>query len=207
MPDSNEDLSQAWKDLQKSVDLDPNNKKAIHDLAVVRALQASDTVGGFGKDYEDKAKQYGIEEGKFDNSLRNSLWGLQLILIAFSAAIIFLVVYKFIQLEPLSLLPWVVLGGLTLSPWAWRISYIRDEKRRNEILKHSYERKAYLEARWVVLPLEKQSDLETRIIEHWMEKSPEETLLALSRKGDSGSSPLTPAALAAIVAAVRRGDP
>ena len=41
--------------------------------------------------------------------------------------------------------------------------YPGGEKRRNEILKHSYERKAYLEARWVVLPVRKTgSDMETR---------------------------------------------
>ena len=105
-------------------------------------------------------------------------------------------------------LPWVGLLALLFLPFVALIFYFREGKRRNELLKHSYERKAYLEDRWLALPPEKQSDMETRLIEHWMEKSSEETLLAFMNKKDSNSLPLTPAALAVAIAAAtsRRVD-
>ena len=109
-------------------------------------------------------------------------------------------------LTPFAFLPWILLMGLVLSPLAWRIRYLRDEKLHNELLKHSYERKAYLEARWTALPQDKTANMAVQLMEHWMEKGPEEAILALNRKGDSGTSPLTPAALAAMMAAVRRVD-
>ena len=112
-------------------------------------------------------------------------------------------------LAPFAFLPWIFLGGVVLSPLAWRMRYLRDEKLHNELLKLSYKRKAELQDRWKSLTDDKQqADMAIRLMEHWMEKGPEEAILALINKKDSNSPPLTLAALAAAIAAAasRRVD-
>ncbi len=202
-----QDSEQERKELEERITREVG-EKAEEDREELRKSyeETLKRVEGFTEEYKVIAESYETKEKGFDDSLRSSLLWLVSFIGVLIAALVCLVVFGIAKAEPLSLLPWVLLGGLFLSPLAWRISYIRDEKRRNELLKLSYEGKAYLEDRWGALK-DQHPDMEKRLMEHWMEKSPEETLLAFSGKGDSGSSPLTPAALAAIIAAVRRsGD-
>ena len=161
---------------------------------------------GLEEKYRRATEEYQAKEEGLDKSLRGSLIWLVFFLGVFAATLMTSIGYGFIESSPFVLLPWIFLGGVVLSPLAWRIRYLRDEKLHNELLKLSYESKAHLEARWVFLKQEKQFAMEERLMEHWMEKGPEETILALMNKKDLDSSPLTPAALAAIIAAVRRGD-
>ena len=216
------DYDRAIENYNKALEIDPDNKNAIHNRAVALALRESNKLGGFREEYEKKAEDYKKKELDFDGQIRRSLNGLVITLAVLALLLVILPIIQFeVSVRPflvvfsssiqsegsLGFLPWVLLIGLVLSPLAWRISYLRDEKRHNELLKHSYERKAHLETRWVAFQNKaKQLDMEEKLMEHWMDKSPEETILAVMGKKDSGSSPLTPAALAAIVAAVRRAN-
>ena len=216
------EYDRAIEDYEKALELDPDSKDAIHNRAVALALRESNKLGGFREEYENKAKKYEKAEGGFDGQIRRSLVWLVITLAVSALLLVLLPIIQFeVSVRPflvvfspsiqsegsLGFLPWVLLIGLVLSPLAWRISYLRDEKRHNELLKHSYERKAHLETRWAALPQDKTADMAIQLMEHWMERSPEETILAVMDKKDSGSSPLTPAALAvAIAAAVRRAN-
>ena len=219
MSDRDKDFTKAMEDLQKAIELDPNNKAAIHNMAVALALKSGQRVGGFGDDYRDEAKKYRKRERWFNGFFVGSLTFLAVIFTYFIFRI-----YKFFSNQsfcdfaydpclellnktPYAVFPWIGLLALLFLPVVVLIFYFREGKRRNELLKHSYKRKTYLEERWAVLPEERQLDVEVQLMEHWMEKSSEETLLAFMNKKDSNSPPLTPAALAvAIAAAIRRGD-
>ena len=165
-----------------------------------------ESVKGFDEVYHGLFEIHETRETKLENGVKFWLRVLFGFLFVSVAALIYWVQSKQISSEPFALLPWVLLIGFLVSPLAWYIRYIRDEKHRAEVLKNYYQHKEHLEMRWKVLPEDSIRPMQERLIEYGMEKSPEETLLALNRKGDSGSSPLTPAALVAMMAAIRRGD-
>ena len=163
-------------------------------------------VKGFDEVYHELFKKHKEREKELEDGVKFWLWVLFGFLFVSVAALIYWVQFEQIASDPPVLLSWVLLIGFLISPLAWYIRYIRDEKNRAEVLKNYYQHKEHLEMRWKVLPKDSIRPMQERLIEYGMEKSPEETILALNRKGDSGSSPLTPAALAAIIAAVRRAN-
>ena len=221
------DFTLAIESFDTALKIEPDNKIAIHNRAVALSNQVNEQerqkleervretynrLEGFGEKYRKESKKYKEIEENFNMAFIISLPLLPIVFLLFLSWIYNSLPYtsleRILNTTDFGPLPWIGLIAFLFSPVVVLIFYFREGKRRNELLKHSYERKAYLEDRWLALSPEKKSDMETRLIEHWMEKSPEETLLAFMNKKDSNSPPLTLAALAAAIAtaASRRVD-
>ena len=184
-------FNRAIKDYNKAIEIRPDHEDYYSALGLIAGLKKGETVEqwkevkSFKEEHRKQFDDYEEIEKELVKTIKRSLWNLGIVSFGLTVALTLLVVFKQIEPTPLVLLPWILLIGFILSPIVWFITYSLGEKRRAQILKLYYKHEEHLEARWRVLPSERQRAIQEKLMERGMEKGPAEQLTILLGKGES----------------------
>ena len=199
---------EAIADYTEAIRLDPENAAARNNLAAIKAEKAArdvveERVGSLAdtKELEEQAKKYEREEkmnrrfaSRVINRLRKTIFCLVIVLVVFvvlRSVFCFTLESTCVTLNPFSLLPWITLIIIIISPLVWTIRLRTAEANSAKIMHAEYMHLALVEKRMFFYFAKDDTDEGKKIradyIKTTMTNSPSDKLVALQSKTSAPS--------------------